>query len=614
MEAGLSFKIFLLLGIVNKDTSLLTTNQRHLVFHVIAEARRHFDPYRTLLISSSDLDNGLIDFLLQYMNEMTLWSLNVCGSGTTTLETSQQHHDKIASYVIVVRDCGDLEKQTAVLTKSVVWNSRARFLIVLSVESPTPRMMALRIIQEFWENTRVLEAVVLVQHNTEVHFYTWFPYQSGDHCDTVTTVTLLKKQTIGYYDESTGNGDLFQNKVPKNFQGCPLRVLNTGGSDDIAPIDNILRNFNFTLVKGKRSNMPISKHEEISLALFRIMFGEADILYGGIPLIYDIAKVVDVTVPFFETKLAWYVPCGKPYSRIQRISQIFSMYLWFALSGTIFLVTAVIWCLANRALEIRVYRHVSSILYNIWAIVLGVSVTAMPRTFRLRTIIFPWICYCFAISSVFQTFFTSYLVDPGLQQQISSIDELLGSGMQFGFRPDLKHYYEKSDRRRNQELLNRSGGCSSTSECLRRIIRTRDYATIAESWYVKKVLSKSRNGEYVCPMNDVEIFPIYLIVCLSKGHMFLDPLNKITFSLIEAGIILQESKQQKIYNDIIIKKEDNDEGYFVFTIVHLRMVFYLLFLGYFLSFIALLAEILCHRIIVTRNNIAAIFCNRRSNF
>jgi hypothetical protein len=606
MEAGLSFKIFLLLGIVNKGTALLTTNQRHLVFNVIAEARRHFDPDRTLLISSSDLDNELVDFLLQYMNEMTLWSLHVSGPGTTTVETCQQHHDKIASYIIVVRDCDDMVKQTEVLMKSVVWNSRARFLIVLSVESPTPQTMALRITQELWENTRVLEAVVLVQHNTEVHFYTW--------CHSVTDVTLLKKRTIGRYDESSGNGELFQNKVPKNFQGCPLRVLNTDASDDIAPIDDILRNFNFTLVKKNRRTKITSNHEKIRSALLRIMFGEADILYGGIPLILDIAKAADVTVPFFETKLAWYVPCGKPYSRIQRISQIFSMYLWFALFVTIIFVAAVIWCLANRSLEIRVYTDISSILYNIWAIVLGVSVTAMPRTFRLRTIIFPWICYCFAVSSVFQTFFTSYLVDPGLQQQISSIDELLDSGMQLGFRADIEHYYKGSNRRRNQELLKRRGGCSSTADCVRRIIRTRNFATIAESWYVHKVLSKTHNREYVCPMNDFEIFPIYLVVCLSKGHMFLDALNKITFSLVEAGIIVHVSKQQRVYNDIEIKREDNDEAYFVFEIVHLRMVFYLLFLGYFLSFITFLGEILCRRITITRNNTSAIFCKKRSNF
>jgi hypothetical protein len=614
MEAGLLFKMFLLLGILNKDTALLTMNQRHLVFSVIAEARRHFDPDRTLLISSTDLDHELVDFLLHHINEMVLWSLHVSGPGTTTLETSQQHHDKIASYIIIVRESDDLVKQTEELTKSVVWNSRARFLIAVSVDSPTPRMAALRIIQELWENTRVLEAVVLVQHNAELHFYTWFPYQPGKHCDSVTDVTLLKKQTIGSYDENSGKGELFQNKVPKNFQGCPLRVLNTKSSDDIAPIDNMLRNLNFTLVKKNDRKLFVPVNEQISSALLRIMFGEADILYGGIPLILDIARAADVTVPFFETKIAWYVPCGKPYSRIQRISQIFSTFLWFALSVSIFLVAVVIWCLANRSLEISAYTHISNILYNIWAITLGVSVTAMPRTFRLRAIIFPWICYCFAISSVFQTFFTSYLVDPGIQHQISSIDELLDSGMQFGFRSDIEHYYKGSDIKRYQEILKRNGRCSGTSDCIHHIIRTRNYATTGESWYIQKLLSKMRNKEYVCPMNDFELFPIYVVICLSKGHMLLDALNKITFSLVEAGIIVHESKQQKVDNDIEIKKEDNDEAYFVFEILHLRMLFYLLFLGYLLSFVAFLGEILCRRITTTGKNISVIFRNKRSNF
>jgi hypothetical protein len=597
MVTGLSFKILLFLWSLNESTAVLTTSQRHLVLSVITEARHHFDPYRTVLVSSTDLDSKMADLLLQDINKMAVWSLRVCGTGTQALETAQQHRDKIASYVIVARECDDLTRQTDELMKSEVWNSRAKFLILVSVDSPTPRLLALRILQELWGNTRALDAVVVVPHSADIHFYTWFPYQPGKHCDSVTEVTLLKKQN----DKRTANGELFQDKVPKNFQGCPLRIFNTRRSDDIAPIDGILRNFNFTLVKknGQNSFAPI--HEQIRSALLRVMFGEADILYGGIPLILDIASVVDVTVPFFETKLAWYVPCGEPYSRIQRVSQIFATHLWLALCAAMFLVGVAIWCLANRSLEVRAYTNISSVLYNIWAVVLGVSVTALPRTLSLRTIMFPWICYCLAISSVFQTFFTSYLVDPGTQQQIRNIRELLDSGMQFGFRADIEHYYKGSDMKINQELLKRKGGCSSTSSCIRRIVQSRNYATIAESWLVQKLLSEARHREHVCPMNDFEIFPIYLTVCLSRGHILLDRLNRVTFSLVEAGIILQESKQQRVNGDIEVRKEDNDEMYFVFTIAHLRMVFYVLSLGYIVSFVVFLGEILCRRISIKNN-------------
>lgn len=159
---------------------------------------------------------------------------------------------------------------------------------------------------------------------------------------------------------------------------------------------------------------------------------------------------------------------------------------------------------------------------------------------------------------------------------------------------------------RNQELLKRKGGCSATSACIRRIIDTRNYATIAETWLVQKLLSGARNKEHVCPMNDFEIFPIYLVVCLSRGHIFLDPLNKITFSLVETGIILHESKQQRIITEIEKRKEENYEVYFVFTIVHLRMVFYVLFVGYFLSFVVFLGEILCYRISIKINNTSSL--------
>jgi hypothetical protein len=342
MATGLSRKVLLLLGTVSAGAALLTTSQKHMVFSVIAEARHHFDPERSLLVSSTDVDNEMVDFLLQYINKMALWSLHVSAPDNTGLEKPQQHRDKIASYIIVARECDDLAKQTDELMKSAVWNSRARVLILVSVNSPSPRSKALRIIQEFWENTRVLEAVVVMQHNTEVHFYTWLPYQPGKHCDRVTDVDLLKKQTIADCAVSTGGDEIFLNKVPKNFQGCPLRAFTTQRSDDIGPIDNILLNFNFTLVKVKGQNTFAPIHEQIQSGLLRIMFGEADILYGGIPLILDIARVVDVTVPFFETKLAWYVPCGKPYSRMEKISHVFSIYLWLALSVAMFLVAVVI--------------------------------------------------------------------------------------------------------------------------------------------------------------------------------------------------------------------------------------------------------------------------------
>jgi hypothetical protein len=43
-----------------------------------------------------------------------------------------------------------------------------------------------------------------------------------------------------------------------------------------------------------------------------------------------------------------------------------------------------------------------------------------------------WFLYCWAVNTVYQTFPTSYLVDTGLQSQITSEEELLHSGIKYG--------------------------------------------------------------------------------------------------------------------------------------------------------------------------------------
>jgi hypothetical protein len=69
----------------------------------------------------------------------------------------------------------------------------------------------------------------------------------------------------------------------------------------------------------------------------------------------------------------------------------------------------------------------------------------MPRNYYLRIVIFAWIFYSFSISTVFQTFFTSFLVDPGLQKQITSLKELSNSHMEYGIPPGTKFMYGIND-------------------------------------------------------------------------------------------------------------------------------------------------------------------------
>jgi hypothetical protein len=67
------------------------------------------------------------------------------------------------------------------------------------------------------------------------------------------------------------------------------------------------------------------------------------------------------------------------------------------------------------------------------AVILGVSAyDKVPEKIIIRASFLLWVMYSFALNLVYQTFLTTFLIDPGLEHEISTVDELLESGMELG--------------------------------------------------------------------------------------------------------------------------------------------------------------------------------------
>ena len=77
------------------------------------------------------------------------------------------------------------------------------------------------------------------------------------------------------------------------------------------------------------------------------------------------------------------------------------------------------------------YQSVSDSLVNTWAVFMGMSVSDMPRTNKMRVFFILWVCYCLSITTVFQAFFTSFLVEPGTQKGISNLEELYATPLEY---------------------------------------------------------------------------------------------------------------------------------------------------------------------------------------
>jgi hypothetical protein len=200
---------------------------------------------------------------------------------------------------------------------------------------------------------------------------------------------------------------------------------------------------------------------------------------GVFPLIAEKIVNGEPKIPYFSLTFNWLVPCPKPFSRLQRISHIFSPSVWVAIVVVLFLVTVCSCCLAKQSNDIRFYTTLSSALYNIWAVTVGVSVTGIPRSLRLMFLFVGFVLYCSAISNIFQTFLTSFLVDPGYEYLLTSLDEILESGIEVGYPDGFDIFLGLYSDLRQKESVERGKSCSTSELCIDSIRNTGKFAIFA---------------------------------------------------------------------------------------------------------------------------------------
>jgi hypothetical protein len=236
----------------------------------------------------------------------------------------------------------------------------------------------------------------------------------------------------------------------------------------------------------------------------------------------------------------------------------------------------------------------SSALCNIWAVTIGVSVAGMPRSLRLRLLFVVFILYCSAISTVFQTFMTSFLVDPGYENQLTSLDEILDSGIEFGYNEDANIYFSLSSDLRHKKVFERAEICSNYNVLIDRIRETGNFAIFAPMWLVQNYTNVINDHSTVCLLNDDDCDFIFVTTYLQKGSFFLESLNKYITLSIESGILTRTVRDSVFVPKPARNIINVSDGYFVFTLSHLRIAFYILFVGQGVSFLLLVCELLYH--------------------
>jgi hypothetical protein len=201
---------------------------------------------------------------------------------------------------------------------------------------------------------------------------------------------------------------------------------------------------------------------------------------------------------------------------------------------------------------------------------------------------------------VFQIFFTSFLVSPGYAKQIASFEELANSDLIHGRDKSLE---EAMSRVNYEKLKLKEFVCPKRTVCLTRLFTKGDITTMTVKIDTEYVLSQYMQGlsgsKVFCSVNE-NVLTINTAMSLRRGHRLFEKFDVVIRRCMEPGLVdkywsemnfnlrlKSMSKLRKLDDEVSIT------AYFVFSLSHLKVDFFVLGFVYVLSVIVCLFEFSC---------------------
>ncbi|KAJ4443942.1 hypothetical protein ANN_05731, partial [Periplaneta americana] len=362
----------------------------------------------------------------------------------------------------------NLRHQIATLKDTFGWNPRSNFVIVIQTQKPKKLKQLLKeIVRQLWLSN-IVNFVILISNSTHpvVTAYSWFPYNPTVLCGGVKTPVLLDKcikdsEGNAYF---LNNASLFPPKVPQDLHGCTITVstfeleptvmrhaINNEGYArgwmyedglELRLLKVLLEKINMSAVFRQAIPNPwgkIFKNGTWTGILGEVQRRESDVAFGGVIIDEWRWKAVDMTIPYIWDSMKWHVPCAKPMLRWMSLTMVFTPTLWVVFAIVYVAMSFFMWLLVKihgwlRQKKSQYYSSLVKCFLYMWGVILGVSSPdEVPSSSTIRYVFFMWLVFCLAFNTVYQTYLTSFLIDPGLQHQLSSEDEILNSGLKFGY-------------------------------------------------------------------------------------------------------------------------------------------------------------------------------------
>ncbi|PSN42426.1 Ionotropic receptor 593 [Blattella germanica] len=514
-----------------------------------------------------------------------------------------------------------IEDQLFVLQNMIIWNVRAKFIIIVDMKKRNYSFhsIALEICRALGKQN-IVNIVVMVPnfnngtfYSSGVDLFSWFPYKNGT-CGEVENVIILDQWINRTFSDGI---NMFPVKIPKQFNKCPIKLAALGVEPFIVFADNYTHNidngntYNFRGLSAEYAQIAL---DELNLTVHIEMVSNDATFDNGMDVIGGISSrkynvfvgpipwipsmmILDLSFPTLYVTAKFQVPCSLPIPHMERILQTYQVSVWLSTLSTLVMSSVVFYLSAkvHTFEESFTFKSVISCFCNTWAILMGVSVSEQPKTSILRMFFYIYVCYCLSISTVFQAFFTTYLVEPGYGKPLKSFQDLLNSGFAYGYMDSLEPVVATLDFD-EMSLIEKKETYENYENASIRIIMKRDLFTVSATQYANFIAYKlgiDDVSKTICFLEE-PIFTVPFGTAFPKGSPFLSSFNEHIVHGFEAGFL---QRYWSLFTLSLIlsntgKFQNVNNDYIVLNLSHLSPAFMVLFLGFSVSSIVFVFEII----------------------
>jgi hypothetical protein len=300
---------------------------------------------------------------------------------------------------------------------------------------------------------------------------------------------------------------------------------------------------------------------------------------------------------------------------------MFGSLVWACFSAAVILAVIVMWLLAKYETKLHIresenYNQIIYWVYNVLAVLIGVSVPQKPISLSFRIFFIAWVWFSFAVTNLYQGFFIGLLVNPGFENSITTLNDLIQSGIDYGYpvKADTSIFSDSAYDiiARNRKI------CDSVYNCLQRVLERKDFATISDNLhaeYLRMRLLLHNIHVPVCTIpEDIMLFSVSMY--MAKANPLLHRFNEIITHMFEAGLFVKWqddfTSSSRLDNHPIgdndtkfsdfttneLRINEINTDYSPFSLIQLQVVFHILLIGHIIATFVLLLEVLYYRVCI----------------